>query len=100
MLPHCGPPEQRIANCLKSLLILDHSLALVSMPGRVAMNEVGHDGAASLLELEENDIIWAAALAERDISAQSHGPNPDDLVCDVHKGVATKDPRPVWWRCL
>ena len=61
---------------------------------------MSHDGAASLFKLEENDIIWAATLAERNIGAQSHGSDPDDLVRDFDERVPAQDPRPVRWCCL
>ena len=87
---HGRPPEQRIAHRLKSLLVLNHPLTLVDVPRRLAVNKARDHRPAGLLELKENDVVRAAALAQRDEGTQSNGADADDLVGDVDQGVAAK----------
>src|SRR4029453_4174980 len=43
------PAEQGVADRLEGLLVLDHPLALVGVPGGVPVHEPGHTGAPGLL---------------------------------------------------
>ena len=58
-----GPAEQRVADRLQRLLVLHHPLALVRVPGRLAVHVPGQHRPAGLLELQEHHVVRAAALA-------------------------------------
>ena len=90
-----GPAEERVAHRLQGLLVLHHPLALVSVPGRVAVHVLGQHRPARLLQLEEQHVVGAAALEQRHVGAQADAADADDLVGDVDQGVAAQDPAPV-----
>jgi hypothetical protein len=59
------------------------------------VDEPRDDRAAGLLELQEQHVVGAAALAQRDPGAQPDRADADDLVRDVDQAVAAEDARPV-----
>ena len=62
MTGHRGPAQQRVADCLQGLLVLHDPLALVGVPGRLAVHVPGQHRPASLFQLKEQHVIGAAAL--------------------------------------
>src|SRR5688572_29269189 len=90
-----GPAEQRVADRLQRLLVLHDALSLVVVPRRVAVHVLRHHGPPRLLELEEQHVVGAGALAERDVGTEPDGAHPDDLVRDVDQSVAAEDLRPL-----
>ena len=60
-----------------------------------AVHEGGDHRAARLLELEEHDVVGAAPLAEHEVGPKADAADADDLVDDVHDGVAGQHPAPL-----
>jgi hypothetical protein len=77
------------------LLVFHDALSLVIVPGGDPVNVGGDDGAAGLLQLQEDHVVRLAALAESQIGPQPDGADPDHLVHDVDEVVAAHDAAPV-----
>ena len=92
---HGRPAQQRVADRLQSLLILHHPLTLVGVPCAVAVNVPRDDRASSLLQLQEQHVVGAAALAQHHVGTQGHAADADHLVGDVHHGVSAQHPPPM-----
>ena len=90
-----GPAQQGIAHGLQCLLVFDHPLTLVGVPGRVAVDERREHGSPGLLELEEYDVVRARALQQRHVGPQPDAADTDDLVRDIDEGVSADRPPPV-----
>ena len=95
MTGHRGPAQQRIADRLHRLLVLHDPLALVGMPGRLAVHVTRQDRPACLLQLQEHHVVGAAALEQRHVGAQPHAAHAHHLVGDVDQRVAAQGPAPV-----
>ena len=90
-----GPAQQRIADRLQRLLVLHHPLALVGVPGGLTVHVAGQDRPAGLLQLQEQHVVGAAALQQRDVGAQPDAADAHHLVGDVDQRVAAQRPPPV-----
>ena len=74
-----GPSQEWVADGLQGLLVFDNATSLVVVPGGVAVNVAGDDGAAGLLELQEDHVVRAAAFAESEVGPQSDRADPTTL---------------------
>ena len=89
-----GPAEQRVADRLQRLLVLHDPLALVGVPRRVAVHVRRDDRPPRLLELQEQHVVRARPLAQRDVGPEPDRADADDLVRDVDQPVAAERRRP------
>ena len=95
MVADRGPAEQRVADRLQRLLVFDDPLALVRVPGLVAVHVRSEHRPAGLLELQEQHVVRGAALQQRHVRPQPDRADADHLVGHVEERVAADDARPV-----
>ena len=95
MTGHRGPAQQRVADCLQGLLVLHDPLALVGVPGRLAVHMASQNRPAGLFQLQEQHVVGTAAFQESDVGAQPDAADADHLVGDVDQSVAAQGPAPV-----
>jgi hypothetical protein len=90
-----GPAEQRIAHGLQGLLVFDDALSLMRVPRGVAVDKRRHARSPGLLQLEEERVLWAAALEQHNEGSETHTAHTDYFVSQIYYHVQAEHPVPV-----